>query len=451
MEEMHSPEGEITQGSITRLLAVGFSLVIVMLALGGSIAIHNIILIEQNAAKLVGEQRLTRHLIEGLQDEQQTLSAIFYTITGDPDGANPEMISRRLTEADAALQRMEIQAQPVGRQRALWGELMQSSHAFGSEARRLLADNDFSTVKSRELFRRHEQVVFVISRLAGYGFQSVTQAEAEIGQRATKINGQSLVLLCASLVLAVACGIFTVVQTRRLFRRMAWQEGELTQVSWHMLADQESIARRFAHELHDELGQVLAAVKSNLAAIPHTPANSGRLIDTTGLVDNAIGSVRQLSQLLRPMILDDFGLDAGLHWLCEGFMQRTGVAVDYQSNFHGRLPDQTETHLFRIAQEALTNVARHSNATRVKVELEALNSQIRLIIADNGRGIQNHNGNGPRGPSLGMSGMRARARAAGGRFQISTPPDGGLQLEAELPITGSPIGEENEHHSNTTG
>ena len=91
--------------------------------------------------------------------------------------------------------------------------------------------------------------------------------------------------------------------------------------------------------------------------------NHGRALeDCLHLVDEAIGNVRQMSQLLRPTILDDFGLEAGLRWLGEGFAARTGIEANFDSSFSGRLPDETETHLFRIAQEALTNVARHSGA-----------------------------------------------------------------------------------------
>src|SRR5205085_1875927 len=143
--------------------------------------------------------------------------------------------------------------------------------------------------------------------------------------------------------------------------------------------DQEATARRFSHELHDELGQSLTAVKTNLSAL-----NSGgsggdeRLADCLRLVDDAIGNVRQMSQLLRPTILDDFGLEAGLRWLAEGFSARTGIDVKVDSNHSGRLADETETHLFRIAQEALTNVARHSGAKHVRMRLESAGGEICL-------------------------------------------------------------------------
>ena len=120
---------------------------------------------------------------------------------------------------------------------------------------------------------------------------------------------------------------------------------------------------------------------------PTGSRSHARLDDCLRLVDEAIGNVRQMSQLLRPTILDDFGLEAGLRWLCEGFAARTGIEVDCDRTYAGRLPDETETHLFRIAQEALTNVARHSGARHAAIRLESHADEIRLEIRDDGRGF----------------------------------------------------------------
>ena len=136
----------------------------------------------------------------------------------------------------------------------------------------------------------------------------------------------------ASVLLALVFAAITVRMVSQLIRGMEFQTAELGRVSWHMLEDQEATARRFSHELHDELGQSLTAIKTNLAALDSSgqPARA-RLDDCLHLVDEAIGNVRQMSQLLRPTILDDFGLEAGLRWLAEGFAARTGIEVDFQS------------------------------------------------------------------------------------------------------------------------
>jgi signal transduction histidine kinase len=142
-------------------------------------------------------------------------------------------------------------------------------------------------------------------------------------------------------LLALIFAVVTVRMVSQLIRRLEWQTAELGRVSWHMLEDQEATARRFSHELHDELGQSLTAVKTNLSALAaqgKTPRRRPRLADCLHLVDEAIGNVRQMSQLLRPTILDDFGLEAGLRWLAEGFAARTGIEVTVDSNYSGRCP-----------------------------------------------------------------------------------------------------------------
>ena len=141
--------------------------------------------------------------------------------------------------------------------------------------------------------------------------------------------------------------------------------------------------------------------------------------------------MRQMSQLLRPTILDDFGLAASLRWQVEGFAARTGIDARFESNFEGRLPSETETHLFRIAQEALTNVARHAEAHRVTVALTAEKRRLCLSVEDDGRGL-------PEAPAegggMGMIGMRARARIAGGELTERSRPGQGVLIEVRLPI-----------------
>ena len=437
---------EITPGSITRVLAAGFSLVIIVLLIGGSFEFRSITSIQKNAATLVSQEHVARMLIESLQDEQKTLSQIFYTLTGDPDTANPTMISQRLNQVQKKMEAMEKEAVSL-KERAMWSDLMQASHSFGLEARRLVAEKGSSELGSRELFRRHELVIYHISRLVTEIFRKVAETDEEINTRAVGFDRESIVLISVSLLLALVCSIVTARKTSQLFHNMNWQERELARVSWQMLQGQETIARRFSHELHDELGQTLAALKANIAAFPRLPGDTVRLDDSTRLVDESIGNVRQLSQLLRPMILDDFGLDAGLNWLCEGFMQRTGIDVAYQSNYHSRLSDEMETHLFRIAQEALTNVARHSGAANVRMELYSDTDDIRLTIADNGKGIPKATATRQ---SLGMTGMRARARAVGGVFSVSSPDGKGVKIEVVVPMPEL-VEEVNEPHPNLAG
>ncbi len=137
-------------------------------------------------------------------------------------------------------------------------------------------------------------------------------------------------------------------------------------------------------------------------------------------------------------MLDDFGLDAALRSLTESFSQRTGIAIHYQSSLAGqRLPDQAETNLFRIAQEALTNVARHAQASQVQVDLTRQNGTVSLSIRDNGKGMEtgrrkNHKQTLNSG-GLGIAGMETRAQACGGRLSVESAPGTGMKVEVTCP------------------
>jgi signal transduction histidine kinase len=233
-------------------------------------------------------------------------------------------------------------------------------------------------------------------------------------------------------LLALGCSVLTVRITTSMVGEMHRQASELGRVSWHMLQTQETVARRFSHELHDELGQSLAAIKANLGALtPGNVSDANRQEDSLQVVEEAIRNVRELSQLLRPTILDDFGLDASLRWLTERFTQRTGISVHYQSDFRGRLSDQSETHLYRIAQEALTNVARHSGAREVWMKLAATGDEVQFDIRDDGKGValsrEQRNG------GLGLVGMEARARSAGGRMNMESAAGAGVRIAVRIP------------------
>ena len=260
------------------------------------------------------------------------------------------------------------------------------------------------------------------------------------------IDGLAWVLgLC--FLLAAGTATLTVWIIQRAFTKLEWQATELAHVSWHMIDGHEKMARRFSHEMHDELGQSLSGLRRMLSRIPENEMGPVRQ-ECVGIVDEVLQNVRKLSQVLRPVILDDFGLDSGLRWLGERFMHRTQVKLVYTSNFTGRLAETEETHLFRIAQEALTNIARHSEATEAWVSLRVDGQTVQLQIADNGRGLNKVNG--AANPSLGMVGMRARARQLDGELIVENRKEGGLRIHVEVPLQQVDLNAEQEN-SNFVG
>ena len=257
------------------------------------------------------------------------------------------------------------------------------------------------------------------------------RVEALIVRQTQELIDQLSLVLGLCFLLAAGTAGLTVWIIQRAFARLEWQAAELAHVSWHMLDGHEKMARRFSHEMHDELGQSLSGLRRMLSQVSDAEFGSIRQ-ECVGVVDEVLQNVRKLSQVLRPVILDDFGLDSGLRWLCERFSQRTQIPVQYNSNLGHRLAEAEETHLFRIVQEALTNVARHSEATEVTVSLEVEGDAVRLEITDNGRGLQP--AVGEKSPSLGMVGMRARARQLDGELIVENRKEGGLRVRVEVPL-----------------
>jgi signal transduction histidine kinase len=417
---------EITHQNIFRVLIGGFGLVILLLMAAAIVGIGNIKAIRQSAASLLQEQSVTNRLIDELHRQQISLTEVFSILARDPDSVDYDHMMEQLDEAGRDIARISAEGAQTPESR-LWQRLQQTSSDFSREARRLLTAKHVATYASVDLFRDHEAFISVVARLIEAEYRKASAAQVQIDERSSQLYRTSLVFGSASLLLALVFAAVTVRLVAQLARGMEFQTAELARVSWHMLENQEATARRFSHELHDELGQSLTAVKANLTAL-ESGADAARLEDCLRLVDEAIGNVRQMSQLLRPTILDDFGLEAGLRWLCEGFSLRTGIEAQVQSDFPGRLNDETETHLFRIAQEALTNVARHSGATRVDITLDGKGKDVCLIVRDNGRGIGNEPGRG-----MGLIGMRARARSAGGDLTLHPNPGQGVVIEVRVP------------------
>jgi PAS domain S-box-containing protein len=199
---------------------------------------------------------------------------------------------------------------------------------------------------------------------------------------------------------------------------------------------------RIAREIHDELGQALTALKFDVAWVRNRqPRGNGPLIERTDVilarVDETMATVRRIATELRPSILDNMGLAAAIEWQAEEFSRRTGIEVDLTVALDTvSVDDSRTTPIFRILQEALTNVARHSAASRVTIECAAGEDGVELVVADNGRGISPQHLTS--GRSLGLIGLRERARASGGWIEIEGQPGIGTRVVARIPAPPPP-------------
>jgi PAS domain S-box-containing protein len=219
---------------------------------------------------------------------------------------------------------------------------------------------------------------------------------------------------------------------------------ELRALAKHLQDIREEERAAMAREVHDELGQQLTGLKMDLALMARKiPVESKEWLlaqtqTTLALVDDTIRTVRKMASELRPSILDDLGLVAALDWQGQEFMKRSGISTSFHSNQPGiELPAAVSIGLFRICQESLTNVARHSGAKKVGITLAWETARVSLVICDDGRGIdlQQQDKNGK---TLGLLGMKERALMMGGTLTIDSRPGAGVTLAVTVPIDTEP-------------
>lgn len=222
------------------------------------------------------------------------------------------------------------------------------------------------------------------------------------------------------------------------------QQAELRELSARVLEAREDEKTLIARELHDELGQLLTALKMDLNWLRERTA-AGELAEKAAqmnaVLDRTVGSVRRISADLRPLMLDDLGLADAASWLVEDFTQRAGIPCGFEKP-EGEALDGIERGVaitvYRALQESLTNIARHSGATHAWVLLRLEDGALRLEVEDDGRGMP------PAAPadsrSLGLKGMRERVHYHGGVLEVGRAPRGGTRVKVRVPLSAGPAG-----------
>ena len=220
-------------------------------------------------------------------------------------------------------------------------------------------------------------------------------------------------------------------------------ERELKALSDRLLVVQEQERTRIAREIHDDLGQLLTALKMDVIGVmermddasPAADALRRRVLTT---LDTTVSSVQRISAELRPSILDDLGLAAAIESEARAFEERTGIEceVSLPDEPSWQLDNVVATAVFRIIQEALTNVARHSNAARVELRIRFRDSDVLVEVRDDGRGITSQEIGTAR--PLGVIGIRERATLVGGTVRFEGIPDRGTIVSVRIPMPGAP-------------
>ena len=221
---------------------------------------------------------------------------------------------------------------------------------------------------------------------------------------------------------------------------------QLQQLSARLMNMQDEERRRIARELHDSAGQYLAGIQMNLSALLHEPSTlaapeKARISDSVAMAERCTSEIRTISYLLHPPLLDETGVRSAISWYVQGFAERSGVRVNLEiAEGIGRLPSETETALFRVVQQSLANIHRHSGSEVARIAVDADSERVTVEICDQGRGIAPeilagfHSGT--RLVGVGMVGMRERIRNLGGQFEVHSS-DKGTTIQVSLPLPAS--------------
>jgi PAS domain S-box-containing protein len=216
---------------------------------------------------------------------------------------------------------------------------------------------------------------------------------------------------------------------------------DIRRLNAHLQSIREEERASIAREIHDELGQQLTGLKMDAAWLAKklSDRNDGiqhKLSDMLLLIDTTVKTVRRISSDLRPGVLDDLGLIAALEWQSSEFQKRSGITCSFISDYSRQEPERNvATGIFRVYQEALTNVMRHAGATAVTAKLESTDSEVVLTITDNGKGFEQDEANGKK--TLGLVGMKERAVMLGGNLVISSIAGEGTTITLKVPLNSS--------------
>jgi signal transduction histidine kinase len=305
----------------------------------------------------------------------------------------------------------------------------------------------------REVLPRRDEVLRIAREIEGLNDASMQDQRAQVALRERELRGNLNRILWGSLGLGALVALVAVSRIRVLELRSQEQharteaaEGEMRRLSRRLVSAQEDERRRLARELHDEVGQMLTALRMELGKAERLrPANgpgfAAGITECKRIIDTVMESVRALSMGLRPAMLDDFGLGAALDWHGRDFSRRYGVPVFLTVEGDvDRLPEPHRTSVYRIVQEALTNCARHARAGRVEVTLRDAGGRLHLRVHDDGIGLHVDE----KRAGVGLVGIEERVREIRGHLSIHSRPGTGTTLEIDIPV---PPGKEGANES----
>lgn len=336
--------------------------------------------------------------------------------------------------------RLEAALAPAGRSLEQSASLSSSLTQFWDAVDRVFAlagegkEKDARGQIQLSLQARQAALTTTVARLLVQNSENEEQAAQRIVEIYDRVQREVYVFLAATLAAILLTGFSMIRWNRRLFARMAELSERRSELAQKLIATQESTLRYISRELHDEFGQILTAMGSMLGrAGAHAPEGSplrNDLQEVRQIAQDTLDRVRSLSQALHPVMLDEVGLEATLDWYIPTVERQTGIAISYvKQGVPFDVDRSAGVQVYRVLQEALNNVARHSGAKQAWVRLRFLPTTLELDVEDHGAGFSGR----PAKQGIGLVAMRERAELMGGRIVFSTPGTGGTLLHLTVP------------------
>ncbi len=443
----------LTPPSVRAAVVVGFSLTLGIWVVTGYYFTKRITDLERQSAEINGRYLRAQELLT--MARSQVLLATVYVRDAvlDRDASGTGSARHRVSEA------LDNADQAIGAYVPVWNAADERTRldrlrADIAELRQemlpaLDANFDVGTTASllrREIMVQRDSALEVANELQSLNRSAFVHYQTEAGSLYRQTERRLWGSLGVAIVTSLGVALFAAVNASRLEDRLQWQRAkeaqdtrDLQRLSAQLVTAQEEERRTIARELHDEVGQVLTAIKVELSVAQRNITAAGgattMLDDARNIADGALHTVRDLSQLLHPALLDDLGLPAAVEWYLKAFGRRHNIQVAMLTDhMDERLDARTETAAYRIVQEALTNVARHSHATVCRVYLQRLPNTILVTVEDNGIGFDPGEAarDGAR-RGLGLLGIHERANQLRGSVQVESAPGKGTRLTVELP------------------
>ena len=394
-------------------------------------------------AELIDRNRKDSLQLLRIQNDLNLLAVAMRDMIGNdepyPLTAWSAQFQRIRTDLDDAM-RLEAAFAPAGRTTEQSASLSSSLTQFWDAVDRVFAlagagkEKDAKAQIQLSLQARQEALSTTVARLLVQNSENEEQAEQHIVEIYDRVQRQVYVFLAATLAAILLTGFSMIRWNRRLFARMAELSERRSELAQKLIATQESTLRYISRELHDEFGQILTAMGSMLGrAGAHAPEGSSLRTDlqeVQQIAQDTLDRVRSLSQALHPVMLDEAGLEATLDWYIPTVERQTGIAISYEKQ---GVPFAVESNaavqIYRVLQEALNNVARHSGAKQAWVRLRFLPATLELEVEDHGAGFSGR----PAKQGIGLVAMRERSELMGGRIVFSNPTEGGTLLQLTVP------------------